>query len=209
MKRFLKILCLIVLLSAMDQGAKILVSQLFNYDPESLMQVKDTIHIHPMVNHSNAEWIIEMVQKTGIGVVFWKLFDQITRLLTSALIHFMVFYVHRASVIANLKKRVALVHTLYVLIGSITVCGILDRLFWHGTQDFLCISNSFIADSGNLKIRHLSADIKDCYLDLFVVLLFVYVILLAIDFSRNKEAYSVFKQAMRIFSKNKNGGSSV
>jgi len=215
MRRFLKLLFFVFLLVAIDQFSKLLVSHFFTYDPESLMQVKDTVHIHPLVNHSNAEWIEQMVQKTGIDSFFWKSFDFINLILVSLLFHFIVLGLYQVSVIANFKKLFALVYTLHILIGSTTICALFDRLFWDGTQDFLCISKSYIADSGKLKISHLAADIKDCYLDLLVVLLFVYVIQLTIDFSnfsKNKAEYSLFKQRIRGILKkknNKNGGSSV
>lgn len=199
MKKICKFLLIIFVLVSIDQFAKIVVYNYYDFD-EALMQVKDTVHIHPRMHYKVINECVQLAEKTGLNVSFWFYVKSLLLVISGCIFNLLIYGTHKISDIARLKTRKTFVGVLLVLLNSGAICSLLDRLLWGGTLDFMCISKTFTSDLGKLKILHITRDIKDCYLEASFVLFCIYAVLVAIDFSKlkkDKEKYLIFKRALK------------
>ncbi len=200
MKKTILIICLVLLLVAIDQGAKLYINNNFSAGDKELSQVKDTIHIHHLINYRiHDEWS-EREEATGINVSFWKWFDVLMSAFVSSFLLLFIYSVYRLAVICGMRSYKILACSVFVFISSSTICGIIDRVFWECTHDFICISKSFVSDLGQHKISHASADIKDYYIYAAVVLFIIFSVLFLVEFLKlpnKKEAFSAYFQNIK------------
>ncbi len=199
MKKIYKYLLIIFVLVFIDQFAKIVIYNYYDFD-EALMQVKDTVHIHPRMHYKAINKCVQLAEKTGLSVSFWFYANSLLLVISDCIFNSFIYVTYKFFDIAHLKTRKTFVGVLLVLLNSGAICSVLDRLLWGGTLDFMCISKTFTSDLGNLKILHITQDVKDCYLDVSFVLFCIYAVLVAIDFSKlkkDKEKYIIFKRSLK------------
>jgi hypothetical protein len=134
----------------------------------------------------------QLAEKTGLSVSFWFYVRSLLFVISGCFFNLLIYGTHKISDIARLKTRKTFVGVLLVLLNSVAICSLLDRFLWGGTLDFMCISKTFTSDLGKLKILHITRDIKDCYLEASFVLFCIYVVLVAIDFSKLKNRSSIY-----------------
>ena len=195
-----KIILAVFILVLVDQGAKVLVESFSEFDNEDLMQVANTVHLHPRINYETPEECAELAERTGIDAAIWQWLIALRKLLLGASLIVFIFAIDKLKDIAALNRRKALTNVLLILLGAVTVAGCIDTALWGGTRDFLCISFMFEAASGRQMIGHLASDIKDIYLDISFVLFIYYVIRSINDIYavvKDKEAFAAFKLAFK------------
>ncbi len=200
MKKVWAVICFILLLIVADQSAKFYITNTFEAGDKALDQVEDAIHIHHKINYENPNLWAERAETFGLNVQFWKWVDVFALLLLSLLILCVILVVYRYSVFAAMKNRSFLVCSSVVFIGAGTACGIIDRAFWECTHDFICISKGFVNSSGKPVIGHLTADIKDYYLDIAVVLVIILGILFCVEYAKlpnKKESFLAFLKKLK------------
>lgn len=198
-KQYWKFILIVIAMIIIDQGAKIAVELFFEYDKEALKQVKDTIHIHPYVNYEDPNRYNYYAEITGISVYVWKWVVTFRYCLAGCISGMVTYFCYRITCYANLNPRKKLVGAILVIVWAATLCGTLDRVFWDGTHDFLCISRGYI-ENGKARIIHISSDIKDWYLTAWLVLFLVHLILFLVDinkFSKDKNKWSSFVQSVK------------
>lgn len=182
MKKIMIILCFVLVLCVVDQGAKIYVTDNFEILNEHLYQVADTIHIHHLINYSAPEEWVHRADTIGLSVSFWKWIDVFESALVSLAIFLFLSFIYKFTVFAGIKKRIVLFGSLMSFFVAASLCGFADRIFWECTHDFICISRTFISDSGKAVIGHSSRDIKDIYLIVVIILFVLWVAFTVIDF---------------------------
>lgn len=200
MKKAWAVVFLVLLLIVADQSAKFYITNTFEADDKALDQVEDTVHIHHKINYENPNLWAEYAETIGLSVRFWKWVDIFEALILPLLILCVLFAVYRYSVFAKMKNRSFLVSSSVVFIGAGSACGIIDRAFWECTHDFICISKGFVNSSGKPVIGHLTADVKDYYLDIAVVLIIIWGILFCVEYSKlpnKKESLTAFLKKLK------------
>lgn len=208
MKKFLKtcggIFLLVFFLVLLDQGAKLAIDRFYTYDADALMQVKNTVHLHPKVNFETPNQLADKAEHSGIPLLFWKIADvAVLGFLAVSLIGLIWFLskiLSKITVLTGAKPPTRFSRALVGLAAAAAVSGECDRLFWDGTHDFLCVSRTYFDDRGKEMILHEVRDLKDCYLDLLVVLLAVFLLLTVwkiLKLSKDKDAFREFEKSLK------------
>ena len=202
------------MLILIDQCSKICIYNCYTFDQEALlMQVKDTIHIHPKKNTDISDGIADILQRFGADTKIVLVVNIIEKIISVAAIVFIVFSIDWILRFAKVKHSPFLRDSILVLTLGGGLSHICDTLFWGYTLDFICISKSYVSQTGNLRIAHITSDIKDAYLDIWLVLAIIYLIKGAVAFEKfrkDKSNYEKFKKefkekCVKLFSKKKRG----
>ena len=201
MKRYWIMFCIAVFLILLDQGTKLLISNFFVYDAEALLLVKGTPHIHPIVNAEDYDWFIAQAVAAGTGLLPWKLLKIGGDLLRGVPVLLVLWLSWKLSTMAELNPHTRLISGMAVFCGAGVVCSTLDRLFWQGTQDFICFAWGDVTELGQAIVRHKSFDLKDLYLVALTALVFLYFIWVIVDwmrFARDEKRAKQFVQTLKI-----------
>ncbi len=187
MKKYIKYIILITaLLVLLDQGTKLLVDNLYSFDKDP-MQVADCIHLHPVINDSTLEKLMECAEKTSISVGVWLTIEIIGFVLGGAFVCFVFYIIYCYLYDKKVKMSLYFLSTLLCIIIAQVICKVLDDVFRGGTLDWLCISKT-TRFGGNYDIFHYVFDLRDIYIFLIWILFFVEFIVLFVRLLKDKEA---------------------
>lgn len=201
MRRVYVIIFIVLLLVVIDQGAKIYINSTLEAGDESLAQVENTLHIHHLINYEAPNQWTERAEVTGLSISFWKWFHvTVESAFPAFLLLAYIYFIHRFTSFAGLKTHTPLAGAVFTLIGAASVCGLIDKIFWECTHDFICVSKTFISGTGKPLIGHSCADIKDYYMYVVMFLFIIWGGLFVLDFLRlpkKKECISAFFKSLR------------
>ena len=189
-KRFWLFLLFIFALIALDQGAKLLVSNFVTVE-DNILLVSNTVHIHPIFNNECVLQCSQMAEKTNVSLYFWLVLDALKTTLGLAL-PFVLGILGRKFLFGNktVKSYPILTGILVCFLISGLICHIVDDFFWGGALDFICISwDDTLQVNGILQniVRHKSFDLKDFYVYIGMVLLVFRSILEILVYAQNKD----------------------
>ena len=205
MKKAVIFLAILFLLVLADQSAKVLIDNYTEFNSQDLSQVKDTVHIHPLLNNQTQNKIISLSEKTGLSVALLKLINVLCHTGFNAIVFAALLFLNATLKIANTKTHPLLFRFILMLLCVVPICRLCDEIFRGGTLDFICISRAIVNHHGKHQILHASFDLCDCYLFIFVLSLIVYAILFAKNFSaatKYKDAKLIFKTVFHNFFEN-------
>lgn len=190
MKKVIKYIVIILLLIVLDQGAKLLVDIFFIADVD-LMQVSNTIHIHPMVNDSTILEITQKANDSQLSFSFLMFFYIAKDVISFFFICLALNVVSRFCSETKLKMNPKIINIVICLSIAAVLCNWIDQVFWRGTHDFICVSwegTEWSVDHYYPIINHHSMDFKDIYIYITIVLVPLFFIIVAIKtFILNKE----------------------
>lgn len=205
MKKAVIFLAILFLLVLADQSAKVLIDNYTEFNSQDLSQVKDTVHIHPLLNNQTQNKIISLSEKTGLSVALLKLIKALCHTGFTAIVFAALLFLNATLKIANTKTHPLLFRFILMLLCVVAICRLCDEIFRDGTLDFICISRAIVNYHGKHQILHASFDLCDCYLFIFVLSLIMYAILFAKNFSaatKYKDAKLIFKTVFHNFFEN-------
>lgn len=155
-----------------------LVKQFINATITADEQFRNGLHIHPSL-HAKFEGA-EIVPQIVIGVILGILLSLIAWKGNE-------FFFHDCP--DRMKESYpAFTNTMLYLLISGTFCSVvLDALIWGGSINFICIAWQALDSYGNSFIKHLIFDIKDIYLTVGIVLLFIRIFMIALKISKEDE----------------------
>ena len=187
-RTILWIVLAILLLIIVDQGAKLAVD-LFYEEPEGIMQVNQTIHIHRIFNDSDALEARARAEETNLSYGFW-MSVHILGLVVIAVLMLGVFLFLNHFFFWDLDayKYPKLMGAWFSLSASAMICHIIDEIFRGGCPDFICIARDYkepVGDHFHDAILHHACDLKDIFLFIGTVLLIVRVIIWMITAAKN------------------------
>ena len=197
-----------LILTALDQGSKLLVKSFSTPGDDSYFNTTGFFHLHPVYNFRTAELIKNRAENSSFGAGFWWALEilEIALALTLALILLRALY--QLLVLAGLKAHGKLFFVLFVLAGAMFLCGTADRLLWTGALDFFCITFQMKNAAGQMQTGHFAFDVKDVYVYLFGILTFYCVLRVCMDFLifkiKDPEGFALFKARLKVrFSRKK------
>ncbi len=160
MKRYVKyILIFIVLLVLADQGAKLLMEQY-----SSITENVGTVHLHPRVNTADLEKFTQMAEDGFLTVPVLFVLDMLKRILLTAVCCTAMYWISRGLDSIG-RPMYGIASAFITLMVSSTVCVGLDYILRQGSLDWFCISRALEAGR---KVMHITLDLKDLYLLLFL-----------------------------------------
>lgn len=171
-KHFFLALLLILTLIALDQGTKLAVDHLIGRD-ESLMQVTNTVHLHPYLNDEDSVAMQPIADESGIPLEVLLLLDSLKTTLSVALAFLLACAADRFIFWDIPRKSYPKLTILLIclMISAIICSGYIDELGWGGSLDFLCIARDteMIRTVGNhthtvIAPHHKIFDLKDLYI---------------------------------------------
>ncbi len=173
-RKLLKHSIFIGILILFDQITKLIVNANFTADE----QFRNGLHIHPSLHTKFEDG--EIVPQIVIGVILGILLSLIAWKGNE-------FFFHDCP--ERMKKSYpAFTNTMLYLLTSGTFCSVvLDALVWGGSLNFICIAWQALDSYRNSFIKHLIFDIKDIYLTVGIVLLFIRIFMIALKISKEDE----------------------
>ncbi len=140
-KRNLKIITAVFILTLIDQAMKILIHHCFM--GEEFYFIDSILGFKPHIN-SDYSWVNSLTN-LGIGLYMHIFLNTFLLLLTVAIFHF-ISVRYEENIIINISFT-------FLLSGEI--CSLIDKLFWGGSLDYILLNGFFIFD------------LKDVYLTVF------------------------------------------
>ncbi|HBL85160.1 MAG: hypothetical protein A2Y17_01320 [Clostridiales bacterium GWF2_38_85] len=218
MKKYSKYIIIILLLVALDQGAKLIVAHIFDGDVVLASEIdnankitanSDTFQIYPIINDSPVQKLLQKAEGSKISIGFLMLIDIIMNAIISALILLALYKIFRFLSKTKLKMSTKIINGLvYFSIASWAVRSI-DKIFWDGTLDFLCISwkgTQWRVDHYHPMTYYRAFDITDIYLIIcmllgLLLLILIIINLLKLSKEERKDIDKEFKQRLKSFFK--------
>lgn len=172
-------LLLIIALIALDQGAKLAVDHFIGRD-EALMQMTNTVHLHPYLNDEDSVAMQPIADESGVQVEVLLLLNSLKTTL-SVTLAFLLAYAADRFIFWDIPRKSYPKLTLLLIclmISAIICSGYIDEFGWGGSLDFLCIARDTeviraVGDHTHTVIapRHKIFDLKDLYIVAFLPLL--------------------------------------
>lgn len=139
---------LFVLLIVIDQGVKLYISH--QYTLSTIIDIAPPFfYFRPFLN-TDLSWFGSMFSLDWGIAVYMFLFLIIFIFVVCA-----QYYVYKE----NINRKLIQIMFIFVYAGG--ACSIIDKLFWGGSLDFIWLKGFFIFD------------LKDLYVDVFILLLFI------------------------------------
>lgn len=204
-RTILWVILAILLLIVLDQGAKLAVDH-FYVEPEGILQVNHTVHIHRIFNDSDALEAAAHAEETGRSPGFWMAVHILDLAVGIVLVFAVIFFIDRFFLWdIDAKRYPKLTGAWFSLTLSAMLCHFIDDIFRGGCPDFLCIPRDYkepVGDHFHDAILHRAYDLKDLFLFLGTVLFFILVILWLIEFIKydkrdEKHLIAKFKHPIR------------
>ena len=186
MKKILWCILIISFLVLLDQGAKLAVDH-FYVEPDGVMQVSNTIHIHPELNSDVTQKFDIHAEKTGLNYYFWSCADALVNSVIMLLLFGFVYSICRFFFWdTDVKWYSALAPVWICPMVAAGICRYyFDNILWKGCLDFICISwndQAAVEDHLHNVVKHLHFDLKDLYLYTGLIVFLIYIILFGISF---------------------------
>lgn len=145
-KHIVRLCAAILILTAVDQSVKLLISRFFFY--MSVELVPGILAFRPVQN-TDLSWV---------GSLGFRLFANFyVTVIVNLVILFVTVVLFRYLYTAK-NTRGKFTQTCFILLVSGAVCSTIDRIFWKGSIDYICLEGFF------------TFDLKDCYISAFIVL---------------------------------------
>ncbi|WP_238886759.1 signal peptidase II [Clostridium sp. YIM B02551] len=161
-----QLLIIFLILFTIEQGSKLIIK--FNFFNYNITLIKDFLYFSPIIN-TQGSWLNA---RFGAGVSFGALI--VLNIL--ALIFFTEIYRY----FTHNTKKDFWIDMSYIFLITGCICSLIDKLFYGGSLDFIGISDLFVAD------------IKDMYINLGILFLFLGIYLNGYLSDNGKE--STFKE---------------
>ncbi len=209
----------------LDQGAKLAVAHFYEDDivlasesieDTELWRTHNTFHIHPVINDAHRQELMQEAMERSLSIKYLMFRDIVKAVSLIVTFNLLIYFGFRFLAQVKIKRHPKLISGIICLNLAAGICsGIIDRLFWGGSLDFMCISGLITEQAGDhyhAVPYHFIFDIKDVYLWIGGVLLALLIILFCIDYFKlskdeKKELEKGYKnQIMKVFKKNRNKG---
>ncbi len=190
------IVFLLVILILVDQGSKIIISQNYTTDPDVYMPISNTVHIHPYLHAEDAEKLTPLAEKLSLDVRVLLGLNFLLFLVGMVAVGFcVVFFFRFLFWDFSIKKHPNLIIAWFVFFAAGVLCsGFFDDLFWGGSLDFICFARDIqIPVNGHTHTvpRHRVYDLKDFYIIIGSVFLFLRAILFFLSALKGKREDTV------------------
>lgn len=164
MKRNILRLCMLtLLLIAVDQGIKILISL---YCPDAAIELIPHFVLFRPVHNTDLSWFGSLGLRLFANPAFSIILNLVLFILAAALYRYIG---------TELNGRGKLVQVTFLFLFAGILCSTIDRVFWQGSLDYIRLEGLF------------TFDLKDCYITVMEIL-FIYSFIRY----RNKEAWKAF-----------------
>ena len=180
----------IIILILLDQGTKLLISDFYNAE-DGILLVSNTVHIHPIFNDECVLQWTKTAEKTNIHLYVWLFLDALKTVLSflfpigMAILLRMFFFWDK-----SVRKYSLLTGIMLCVLLSAFLCHVIDDFVWGGALDFICISWDDIFETNGVVqniVRHKSFDLKDFYICIGMILLWIRGIFEILVYVKNKD----------------------
>lgn len=223
MKKYLKYIIIIFTLIVIDQGSKLIVADVFEgevvlasnqEDNTDNMEVYNAFHIHPIINDTDNQVLLQKSLDSSSDFGFLVFVDIALNLIFAIVIFILLYTFSRFLPHYKIKRHPKILSSILCLFIAAGICSlIIDRIFWGGSLDFICLSlkeTHLIDGCYHAFVHHYIFDFKDIYLWIGFALFMIYAILFVINCCRlskeeRKELDRKLKNSiMNIFRSKKN-----
>lgn len=183
MMKVTRSILLVILIVAIEQGAKLVVYNNFEIGNPELGKEYNTIHIHPFYNDDSMNSWNNNAIATGTSVGLWRVIEICGILIKCAFVLYLIRCLYRSNIIAgaNLWKEYVRICTAICI--SIYICRLSDVIFYGGkTLDYICFSVLFYDGAGRPVGGHYIYTLNDFYIYILICLLSIYVMKTVISF---------------------------
>ena len=181
---------LIIILILLDQGTRLLISNFYTVKG-GLLLVSNTVHIHPILNDECVLQCTKTAEKTNIHLHVWLFLDALKTAVSlffpivMAILLRKFFFWDK-----SIRKYLLLTGIMMCFLLSAFFCHVIDDFVWGGALDFICISwDDILVTNGVVQniVRHKSFDLKDFYVYIGMILLWIRAIFEILVYVKNKD----------------------
>lgn len=191
-RRILYCAIIILILIVLDQGTKLIVDNYFDV-PENVMQISDTIHIHPKLNDIDMQKMLPLADKFSLNMRFLMLIKAALFTIIMVAGFFLCYGVQRFFFWDCQKKSyLGLNIAILCLAAAGIICSVyIDELCFGGSFDWICCTwvgvQPFHNDHYHAVSYHFTFDMKDIYLWIGMILFVVRVVLFLITYLQSTQ----------------------
>lgn len=194
MKKYIKFLIIIFSLIVIDQGSKLIVAHFFDGDivlrsnntrDSEIMLTSDTFHIHPLINDSTRQELLQKASNSSLSIGFFIFIDIVRKIILWTILILGIYVFSRLFTKLKMKRHPKITSSVICLPVAACLCNCMELILRGGSLDFMCITRKdtiWLVDHYHPVVRHQIWDIKDMYLVIGCVLLLLLVILVIIDY---------------------------
>ena len=187
-----KIMAYIVSLTIIDQGIKLIISNILGHKQIDLLS--DFLHIHPILNN------VSIFMDKGINILFSP---AIAIIIPTICIAIVILFYRYLLYISEKWHKLSTLFLCFFMAGIL--CSIIDQIFWSGSLDYICMY-WYSSDLQWIYVTHFYFDLKDIYLNVGGILLIVRGIIYVYEYYKlNKEERKQEKQDTKLLNWIKKG----
>ena len=158
---------------------------------DGILLVSNTVHIHPILNDECVLQLTKTAETTNVHLYIWLFLDAV-KTAVSFLFPIVMAILLRKFFFwdKQVKKYSCFTGIMLCVLVSALLCHVVDDFVWGGSLDFICISwDDTLVINGVVQniVRHKSFDLKDLYLYIVMILLWIRASLEVLIYVKNKE----------------------
>ncbi|PKM62365.1 MAG: hypothetical protein CVU97_05705 [Firmicutes bacterium HGW-Firmicutes-21] len=201
MKKYIKYIIIIFCLIMLDQGTKLVVVNYYDGDVVfasdtdnngDIISNYSTFSIYPIVNDSTRQELMQKSLNSSKNINLLIFVDVAKIIVFAFAFNLVLYWIFRNLSKYKIKKHAGLMSSILCLNVAAAICGgIIDRIFWGGTLDFMCItwkSTELMGEQSIATYNYFIFDFKDVYLWISGALFALFIILFVIDYFKLSKA---------------------